>query len=56
MTMYYPEEIVRDRGAVYACLLFLVQVFWILLSGGIALFSGHTSLHSIAEEDRKLGP
>ena len=27
-----------------------------VLAGGVALASGHTSLKSIAEEDRKLGP
>jgi uncharacterized protein (TIRG00374 family) len=55
MTMYYPEQIVRDRGAVYACLMFLVQVFWMLASGGVALVSGHTSLKQLAD-DEKLGP
>lgn len=57
MTMYYPEEIVRDRGAVYACVMFLVQVVWILGSGGVAMLSGHTSLKQLAaEEDQKVGP
>lgn len=55
MTMYYPEQIVRDRGAVYACLLFLVQVAWQLLAGGAAMLSGHTSLKQLAD-DEKLGP
>ncbi len=56
MTMYYPAEIVRDRGAVYACVMFLVQVAWILLSGGVAMLSGHTSLKQLAAEDQKVGP
>ncbi len=56
MTMYYPEEIVRDHGAVYACLMFLIQITWILASGGVALLARHTSLKTLAEDDRKLGP
>ncbi len=56
MTMYYPEEIVRDRGAVYACLLFLVQVVWQLASGGLAMLSGHTTFKELADDDEKLGP
>jgi uncharacterized protein (TIRG00374 family) len=56
MTMYYPEEIVRDRGAVYACVMFLAQVAWILGSGAVAMFSGHTSLKDLAAEDQKVGP
>ena len=51
MTMYYPEAMVRDRGAVYACVSFLVQVFWQLASGGVAMFSGHTSLKEIAADE-----
>jgi hypothetical protein len=56
MTMYYPEEIVRDRGAVYACVMFLIQVGWIVLSGGVAMLSGHTNLKDLAAEDQKVGP
>jgi uncharacterized protein (TIRG00374 family) len=56
MTMYYPADLVRDRGAVFACLLFLIQVVWTLGAGAVALVSGHTSLKSIVDEDRKLGP
>ncbi|HEY1956789.1 MAG TPA: lysylphosphatidylglycerol synthase transmembrane domain-containing protein [Polyangiaceae bacterium] len=51
MTMYYPEEIVRDRGAVYACLSFLIQVFWQLAAGGVGMLSGHTSFKELAVED-----
>jgi uncharacterized protein (TIRG00374 family) len=65
MTMYYPADLVKDRGAVYACLLFLIQVIWTVGAGAIAFFSGHTTLKSIAAEDesealsvarRDLGP
>ena len=59
ITMYYPVEIVKERGPVYACLMFLVQSVFITGSGAAALLSGHTSLKSIAEEeneDDKLGP
>lgn len=56
MTMYYPEQIVRDRGAVYACLLFLIQVAWQLASGGLAMLSGHTTFKELADDDEKLGP
>ena len=52
MTMYYPEEIVRDRGAVYACVMFLVQIAWIVSSGAVAMFSGHTSLKQIAADEK----
>jgi len=55
MTMYYPEQVVRDRGAVYACILFLVQLAWQLASGAGAMLSGHTSFKEIAS-DEKLGP
>lgn len=51
MTMYYPEEIVRDHGAVYACLLFLLQFVWTAVTGVSAMFSGHTSLKAIAAEE-----
>ena len=50
MTMYYPEEVVRDRGAVYACLMFSFRWYGISSSGVVAMFSGHTSLKQIADE------
>jgi hypothetical protein len=54
MTMYYPEASVRHEGAVFAFLLFIVQVVWTVVSAAIALVSGHTSLKSIADEERNL--
>jgi uncharacterized membrane protein YbhN (UPF0104 family) len=56
MTMYYPADIVKDRGAVYACLLFLIQVGLTVITASVAFLSGHTSLKAMADEDRKLGP
>lgn len=57
MTMYYPENVVRDHGAVYACLVFLLQVVWQLASGGVAMLSGHTSFKQLADDEpQKLGP
>lgn len=51
MTLYFPADIVQERGAVYAFLLFMVQMPATLLAGAIALWSGHTSLKSIAADE-----
>lgn len=56
MTFYYPAEIVRERGAAYACLLFLVQVTFTVIAGGIALFGGHGSLKAIAAAETEKEP
>lgn len=53
MTFFYPESIVKERGAAYACLLFLVQVVWTVLSGAVALFAGHGSLKAIAAAENE---
>jgi len=51
MTMYYPAALVQERGAVYACLVFVVQVAWTLLAALWALTSGHTSLKALADAE-----
>ncbi len=50
VTMYYPTNLVEERGGAYASLLFFTQVIWILGSGLAAMFSGHTSLREIADD------
>ncbi|CAN5660632.1 hypothetical protein BH09MYX1_BH09MYX1_46780 [soil metagenome] len=52
MTFYFPTAIVQERGAVYACLLFLVQVTFTVTAGGIAFFAGHGSLKTIAAAEK----
>jgi len=51
MTLFFPSEIVASKGAVYAFLLFAVQVPLTTLAGGIALFSGGGGLSQIADAD-----
>jgi len=56
ITMYYPVENVKEHGAVYAALMFLIQSVWLVGSGAAGLLSGHTSLKQLADDDEKLGP
>ena len=51
MTFYYPAAIVQERGAVYAFLLFVTQIPTTALAGAVALWSGHTTLKSITQDE-----
>lgn len=51
ITMYYPTNLVQERGGVYASLLFFIQVVWILGSGAAAMFSRHATLSEIAADE-----
>jgi uncharacterized membrane protein YbhN (UPF0104 family) len=51
MTMYFPATLVESRGAVYACLLFGVQVTFTVVAGAIALLSDRKSLAQISEAE-----
>jgi hypothetical protein len=51
MTMYYPVEIVQERGGVYAFLMFVTQMPTTILAGAVAMWSGHTSLKTLAADE-----
>lgn len=53
ITMYYPTNLVEERGGVYACLLFFIQTIWMIATGLLAMFSSHTSLRDIADEESR---
>jgi glycosyltransferase 2 family protein len=48
MTLYFPTESVVGHGAVYAFLLFAVQVSFTIIGGAVALFMGRGGLSEIA--------
>jgi len=50
VTMYYPTDLVQERGSVYASLMFFTQIVWILGAGLAAMFSSHTTLREIADD------
>lgn len=51
MTLYYPAEIVEERGAVYAFLLFVTQIPTTLIAGAVAFWVERANLKAIADDE-----
>ncbi len=54
MTLYFPPETVASRGAVYAFLLFAVQVTFTVIAGGVALFAGRDGLSQLTAAETEV--
>ena len=51
MTMYFPAEVIAVQGAAYVFLLYVIQVLWTMLAGGVVLLADRGALRQLEEAE-----
>jgi hypothetical protein len=51
MTMYYPTSVVTGEGAAYVFVLYMIQVAWTVIGGGMFLIGNRSALEALEEAE-----